>query len=49
MQSSCPTAANVPFVPNLKTVFHEYAKKQTDIVVKHGAQTGVFYDMGLQR
>ena len=31
-----------PVHPQLKTVFHEYAKKQTDIVVKHGARPAFF-------
>ncbi len=31
-----------PVHPQLKTVFHEYAKKQTDIVLKHGARPAFF-------
>jgi hypothetical protein len=31
-----------PVHPKLKSVFHEYAKKQTDIVVKHGARPVFF-------
>jgi hypothetical protein len=31
-----------PVHPKLKSVFHEYAKKQTDIVVKHGAKPVFF-------
>ena len=31
-----------PVHPKLKSVFHEYAKKQTDIVVKYGARPAFF-------
>ena len=31
-----------PIHPKLKSVFHEYAKKQTDTVVKHGARPALF-------
>jgi hypothetical protein len=31
-----------PVHPKLKSVFHEYAKKQTDTVVKHGARPALF-------
>jgi hypothetical protein len=31
-----------PIHPKLKSVFHEYAKKQTDTVVKHGAKPAFF-------
>jgi len=31
-----------PIHPKLKSVFHEYAKKQTETVVKHGARPALF-------
>ena len=31
-----------PVHPKLKSVFHEYAKKQTDIIIKHSARPALF-------